>query len=65
MNAKDELIGLYTRINTLHDLSKVLLEKDFKSKEANSFSAGEEFAFRHVLALIEERIEEYKEDDLV
>lgn len=54
---KDELCHLYTEVNMLLDVSKMMDNYKFKSPETRAWVEGGKFALKNVLKLIEERVE--------
>lgn len=59
---KDELAHLYTEVNMLLDINKMWDNYEFKSSEARAWVEGSKFAFKKVLELIEERVENEGKD---
>lgn len=55
---KEELCYLYTEVNMLLDVIKMMDEYDFKSPEAKAWNEGSKFAYKNVLKLIEERVKD-------
>ena len=54
---KDELCYLYTEINMLLDVVK-MMDDVTKSDEAKAWIEGTKFAYKNVLKLIEERVKD-------